>query len=336
MYKKDFYISVNEDWECKVSHLFQDEIGASPHKCPIILCHGIATNGECFDLVKEISLVDYLISHQYHVYNLNLRGVGGSFCKNNSLSHTNFNFDDLLSDIPFIINFILKYHKQYSSKNETVYWLGHSMGALLMYAFLSKEKKNKNLIQSFIALGSPTELKYIAHPVLLTLLRFRSVIYFYLKVRKIFQYFSFVLRYFNTKYHNLVFNKYAVNKEIIQKYLCKGIGDVPLPLLHQFSEWIINEEMNSVNGKVSYNDMGKNIETPILLMSGSYDSLCPPHALLKTYLDIPLPTNKKKMVILSKISGFSFDYCHVGIIMGKKSRDEVFPIIVDWLDQFHK
>ncbi len=257
--------------------------------------------------------------------------MGGSFCKEYSSDNADFNFDDLLSDIPLIINFILKHYQQYCPKSNRVHWLGHSMGALLMYAFLSCDKKNKERLQSFISLGSPTELKYVGHPILLDLLKLKPMIHFHLKLRNMARFFSSFLSFLNTKYHNIALNRHVVERRVLAQYFRKGMGDISLSLLEQFTEWLANENMISADGDIDYNDMGKNIRTPILLMSGSYDSLCPPHALLKTYLDIPLPSKKKKMVILSKISGFNFDYCHAGIIIGKEVRQEVFPIIIDWL-----
>ena len=128
-----------------------------------------------------------------------------------------------------------------------------------------------------------------------------------------------------------------INKlKIVRAFLKKRVGDISLPLLEQLSDWITSGEMRSRDGKVDYGDMGKNVQIPTLLMSGGYDSFSPPHALLKTYSEIPLPSRKKKMVILSKISRFSFDYCHAGIIAGKKARKEVFPILLAWLDRFSR
>ena len=335
-HREDLHIAVNDGWKCFVSHYYDDQEHVSLKKQPVVLCHGIATHGKCFDLSDDVSLVDYLLAQGYHIYNLNLRGVGGSFCRSSPSDTHDFNFDDLLSDVHPIIKFIINHHTQYSPKNKKVHWIGHSMGALLMYGFLSQKKSNKNLVESFVALGGPAELKYIGQPVLLELLRFRSLLKFHLKIRKFSRHLSFLMSLFNTKYHNLVLNKYAVHQKMVRGFLREGVGDISLPLLEQLSDWITSGEMRSRDGKVDYGDMGKNVQIPTLLMSGGYDSFSPPHALLKTYSDIPLPSRKKKMVILSKISGFSFDYCHAGIIAGKKAREEVFPILSAWLDRFSK
>ena len=281
-------------------------------------------------------MVDFLTSHNYHVYSVDLRGVGNSKQEYNNEVDIDFNFDDLLTDIGPIIKYIIDHHRQFNPRISKVHWIGHSMGALLMYAFLSKNKDNKCYVRSFVSIAAPVEMKYTGQPVLLDVARLKNLIRHkkQINLKPLKKTFASLLAWLDTKYHHILINKYAITNKTIKEYFKNASDNVPPSLLRQFGDWILKGKMKSLDGSYSYEDMGRKINVPTLLLSGSYDTFCSPHMLLKTYFDLNLPKSKKKIVILSKVNGDSYDYCHSSIIMGKMASKEVFPLALDWIKKF--
>ena len=333
--RKNFYIPTNDGWKCNTNHYFRTG-DTLLKKIPIILCHGIASNSQLFCISDGVSMVEFLTSYDYHVYSIDLRGVGRSKQEYNDEDGIDFNFDDLLMDIGPIIEYIIDYHRQFDPKTSKIHWVGHSMGALLMYAFLSKNKENKRYIRSFVSIGAPVEMKYIGQPALLDIAKLKDHLDHkkQINLKPLKKAFAFLLAWLDTKYHHILINKYAITNKTIIEFLKKGSDNIAPSLLRQFGDWILKRKMRSLDDSFNYEDMGKNINVPTLLLSGSYDTFCSPHMLLKTYFDLNLPKSKKKIVILSRVNGDSYDYCHTSIIMGKKASQEVFPHISDWIQKF--
>ena len=45
-----------------------------------------------------------------------------------------------------------------------------------------------------------------------------------------------------------------------------------------------------------------------------------------------LGSDDKKFVLAARSQGFSTDYGHVDLILGKRARDEIYPNIAEWIE----
>ena len=332
---KSFYIPVNDGWECHVNHYFRAG-KITLKKIPVVLCHGIAVNSQLFCISGGDSMVEFITSFNYHVYSVDLRGVGRSIRGNDQADGIDFSFDELLTDVEPIIKHLIKYHRQFNPDIRKIHWVGHSMGALLMFSFLSQNKRNHSYLKSFVSIGAPVEMKDIGHPVLLDVAKLKKYVYNkkQINIRPLKRAFASLLTWLNTRYNHIFFNKYALANETVKEFLKQASDNVPPSLLKQFGSWILKREMKSMDGSFCYENMGRNIKVPVLLLSGSYDVFSPPHLILKTYSDIKLSKWKKKVVIFSRANGDSHDYCHASVIMGQEASKEIFPVILDWIKKF--
>ena len=117
---------------------------------PVVLCHGLGANRYNFDLGRGPSLARYLRERGYDVWVLELRGAGCSSRPRwlNGRRYT-WNFDDFVErDIPAALDRV-----RMKTGAEQVNWVGHSMGGLVMYAFL--QEQGREAVASAVAVSSP-------------------------------------------------------------------------------------------------------------------------------------------------------------------------------------
>jgi len=87
--------------------------------------------------------------------------------------------------------------------------------------------------------------------------------------------------------------------------------------------------IRSVDGRYDYTQGMERIEVPMLFLAGALDQLAPPAVLLDGYARVSSPD--KKLEVLGVANGYSQDYGHVDLCIGKSAPDEVYPLIGNWL-----
>ena len=70
---------------------------------------------------------------------------------------------------------------------------------------------------------------------------------------------------------------------------------------------------------------------PVLLVAGAVDNLAPPEVVRFSYDQVASPDKTYRM--FGRVNGHKADYGHNDLILGKHSREEVFPLIAQWLTE---
>ena len=99
----------------------------------------------------------------------------------------------------------------------------------------------------------------------------------------------------------------------------------------QFSNSLKARNMLSSDGKYSYTDNLYRINVPVLVMGGEVDNFVPEKALRDSYARFS--SKDKSIVVFSKADGYSTDYGHCDLVLGKNSKKEVYPVVLQWLDK---
>lgn len=72
-----------------------------------------------------------------------------------------FTFDEMVAyDCPAVINHVLK-----ETKQETLGWVGHSQGTLMMFGLLASKPEYSNIVKPFIALAPVARIDHIKSPI---------------------------------------------------------------------------------------------------------------------------------------------------------------------------
>lgn len=297
-----------------------------PGALPVIFSHGIAVNKYGVDLDIEHSLAYYLKQNGFSVFVIGLRGTDRSRPMSGK-KNRDFSFDDIVNyDVPAAIRAVLNL-----TEAPKVNWVGHSMGAMIAFAFLGRELPLSERVVSLTSIGGPGSLKHAQlsiwgiasrHPWIGRVLdlRFGS------------QALSPLLGRISTPIEDMVFNRRLVNGTTIRRVSRNAVENIAPGLARQFSDWIQGGHQRTRDGSVDYRDTFGNIEIPVLFLAGVRDHLAPPESV--RYLYDAIGSRKKRMRVLGKQYGQDEDYCHTGLVLADTASRDVFPGVLEWLLQY--
>ncbi len=301
--------------------------GKARNTSPILLVHGLGANRLNFDFNEDLSLARYLSSQGYDCWLVDLRGAGVS-----AVPHLRWtwNFDDhAFDDIPAALDFIAR-----ATRRPKVHWIGHSMGGMLLYAWLLKG--NAERIESGVTLGSPVRfsprndgLQHMVH--LRSLIRRLPLIPNALLLRLILPVIGvvdlggMVRRQMNVR---------NVDFTTIRSAVYNAVEHISPGVLAQFLDWIGSGEFRSADGSYSYTRNLDQVETPLFVIAGRGDELVPACDSRLAFEQASSPV--KRYLELCSADGYADDYGHIDLVFGRRARHEVFPEILDWLSAFEE
>jgi pimeloyl-ACP methyl ester carboxylesterase len=298
----------------------------------VILCHGLSSNRYSFDLPGGPSLAKFLKRQGWDVWVAELRGSGES--DHPGVFRTDvpyaWHFEDhLREDVPAIITRVLEL-----TGAPAVHWVGHSMGGLLVQAYLAA---NQNaLIASAVTLGSPADFSRMDNKAFNVLLRLRWVA----RYHPIFP-LPFLGRSVTPFAHRLhdffhgIFYAPNVYPQTISKFLALAAQLVTSGTLWlDFGRFVETGVFGPGDG-TTYIEKLPASKVPLLIMGGSKDGLAP-EAAVKAADAMTGDSAERQCIILGKGSGCREDYGHVDLLVGKRVESEVFPLIHQWVENHYQ
>ena len=350
---KEYNTKTEDGWEISINRYTLEDKPAGGYKAAIILCHGFNINNKFWDLDKRSSLAKYLAGNDYDVWAPSLRGSGLSskpilselrgvvkFELENipkipeKLIKTPFNItkfdwtidDHIHKDMPAIINFVKK-----KSGFDKIYWIGHSMGGIIMFAYLETEGQNDIAgfipVSSMMVIPDPlnAHLERIANqkPLLTASLLINTTIASQLS--------NYTLGVVKSPIEELLMKRENMYDEVVFRFFRICIDDTSPGVVTQFSDSIKAGNMTSSDGSYNYTGNIGLIKVPILIMGGGDDGFVTKKVLRDSYDAVS--SKDKSIAIFAKAQGYATNYGHCDLILGKDSEKEVYPVILNWLDR---
>lgn len=357
------YVKTHDNWTIALRRISVAG-NAGP---PVILCHGLSYNDQFYSLSSEVNLAAYLANRGFDVWVVSLRGSGSStkwaykvleFGVNGyeiyqfadgenwagvavngaallvSLAkaqftnltanpfYANWVLDDYAkADVPAILQYVRK-----ESGNRKVFWVGHSMGGIAMLCYLIKNDDPD--IAGLVTVGSQLTMPpgqvltaYIEQLQYLRLLELAGKDIEARHARKIAQ----------DTANDLFFNPYNRDPEIVSLLHMAGSDTPAVGVLGQYLELIGSGELKTYDNSYNFAHHPQNIRVPYLIMAGSADQLATPDT--QQFLYQRVSSTDKTLVMLGSAHGFSVDYGHNDSLISKRAVQEVYPLIVEWLEQ---
>ncbi|MEW6778216.1 MAG: alpha/beta fold hydrolase [Bdellovibrionota bacterium] len=305
----------------------------STKKYPAFLCHGMGSNRNDLDFGVEKSLAKFLYRNGYDVWVIELRGAGDS-SKPRPWNRYRYNwcFDDYVQhDLPAAVHYVLR-----KTGSQGIHWVGHSMGGMLAYPMLGTvdegtirtattvgaplmtDEKNASLAGFTAKVDWLKYLPFIPQRTLLSLLQpFQGLL-----VEQALE-----------KMNGLLWNSENMDMDDMIELGKTAVEDLPVPLLRQMREWYLTSTFCSYYRRWNYASHLKNVKTPLHVITGAADGLCPP-ADCKLAYDI-IGSKEKKFSIFGREAGHKVDYGHVDLILGRHASREVFPEILGWMEGYN-
>ncbi|MFO0598181.1 MAG: alpha/beta fold hydrolase [Myxococcaceae bacterium] len=279
---------------------------------PVLLAHSLGTNRFNLDFDETYSLARFLARRGFEAWVLEVRGhgLGGS-----ALGAT---FDtEVEHDVTAALTAIL------STGAQSVSWVGHSRGGLLAYAHLAKNPTAP--ISAIATLGSP--LSFDAQP---------GVVRFLAAVEPTLQLPLLPLSLGGKAWPLGLppdpVGKYLLNAEhvdpvVVRQAIQFVAADIAGGVARQFARWVRHGTFDSESG-FDYRAGMKAVRTPVLAIAGARDFLVPPSA---SHLVQNLTSGPVETVLAGKAGGFSVDFGHGDLALGRTAPTELFPRIAEFL-----
>jgi pimeloyl-ACP methyl ester carboxylesterase len=301
------HASTHDGWDLQLRH-FPNE---GP---PVLLMHGMGTNHYNWDYAEEISLAAYLQSRGWDVWIASMRGDMGSTAPPRRGAST-YTFDDIANyDVPAIVESVLA-----QSPYEQLFWVGHSMGGMLLYTALTRDPTP---IAAGVSIASPATFaeQQPVHQVASTASRFipaygttqsRAT---YAAIDAVFEFNPMV---------QLLSNPENLDLELAQGLSDVGMGDVSRGMVRQVHVWLSTGDFVTMEGEPWLTP----VEVPVLVLAGSVDRVAPQANVTAACKVLP----QCEVRILGTQSGLSTEYGHIDLVVGMTARIEVYPQIHHWL-----
>ncbi len=347
-YQETQYVETQDGWKLALHRYYQK--GNVKYKTPVILCHGVGYNADFWDIEKKRSFAQYLAGQGYDVWSVSLRGVGNSTKSGwnlwrdifsfrpsdiNNVSMEpktlNWNIDDHINkDLPAIIKKV----KEVTGAKK-VDWVGHSMGSMIVLAYLEKPENAEQIGNVVVIAPSCVHLKpqnaaldfiekrkFILEVGLLINQRtlYKALVPFQGGVKDPLADLFYSSENMDSKTITILYNDVVEN-------ISPGVMDQLILMLKE-------ENFMSADGQINYSENLVNITNPILFIAGRDDNLATPETVRYGYRKVSSPD--KKYLEFSKIEGTKQDYGHNDLIIGKRAPEEVYPKIYGWLSQRSK
>ncbi len=286
---------------------------------PVLVCHGIASNTRTWALGPGRDVGEYLSAQGFDVYLVDLRGHGASGPAADTTSMDTY----ALHDVPAAVNAA----RAASGADEAV-WIGHSMGGLVMVAYLQRVPDHHLAAAATVA--SPLDWRGADHLTrvihrLLTLLAGPGP----LPARDLAAFYAQWEGDIPLHLDRVVYEPTNMARPFLADMMRVGLSPIQAGVRRQFAATMAAQRFVSLDGAHDYLDGASSITLPFLVVSGRTDHLCPPERTV-TFFD-RLGSADKTWRVFGLDQGDHADYGHVDLCNGDHVAEDVYPFLAEWL-----
>lgn len=232
----------------------------------------------------------YLAAAGYDGWTLEVREHGES--RRRGMEPRETSFDTWVNfDVPAAIDYV------YQQTQRPLFWVGHSIGGVLIYAYLSRYPKAEEKLRGIVSFASQAHHAGSS-------LKGRAMIYFTMAISRLLGYFP-------------------------ARRLRLGPEDEFRGVLAQWAGWNLRRRWLSLDGYDYFSGL-RRIQTPVLALVGGGDHLLAPESGCRALFEA-LGSRDKQIIKFSQANGHAEDYDHLSIVIGKSAPMEIWPAVESWL-----
>ncbi len=299
--------------------------GGTRQGAPVLMVHGISSNARGVDVDATHSMPRWFAAHGREAWTLSLRGTGTSSRPGENGLPQLITFDDYWkSDLPTAIAEIRSV-----TGSDTVQYIGHSMGGMTLYAYLSQGGQH---IERAVTLGSPTRLDW-GQTATALLARFTET-----SISKFWsapsEWGAHVVAPLQPAMpdgpmERMLWNPESSRLETFQTLLAWGTSDTAGGTGKQLVR-LVSGEFKSADGSIDFRADMKRINTPILVVAGKLDRVAPVPSVKDAYR---LIGGQKRWLLITRANGAAGEYGHMDLLIGDRAATEVWSPVLDFLSQ---
>lgn len=288
---------------------------------PVLLVHGFMANHHNFTEPETGCIAAYLARKGYDCWAVDLRGTRSS---TPPFEHniTEPVFDDFVyRDLPAVIMHIRK-----TTGYAKVHWVGHSMGGMLLYAYV--QAHGDAHIASAVTLGAPIGFEGANIHIPDFLVRLVRLFPAFMSALQR----GFVPIGFTFGIGQSIFpiNLKNVHPDIRVEHLFNMLESAQPHVLEEMTFWTKTKTFRIREDGIDVLEGMKTMTTPLLAIFAGQDPFVSAEKAEKFINS--LPYKDKATLVLSKERGAIEDYGHCDLAFSKEGEKEVFEPIVRWLE----
>jgi len=201
---------------------------------------------------------------------------------------------------------------------------------MIVYAYLGQGGKG---IKSFISIAAPMIIPQPPNDLQGIIRDQKAAVYLSLMINRTVasQFQAVSAGIVKTDFDLLFYNPRNMETDVVIKMYRQAVEDMSPGIIDQLRVMIAEGKFFSVDKKINYSANLSKIKVPILCLGGLYDNLAPPMSVYFAYQNVA--SIDKTIRIFSIANGYSANYGHSDLLLGKKAPQEVYPYMLRWLEK---
>lgn len=334
----DGFAETKDGWRLGIRHVRPRH--PDPTKLPVVLCHGLGLNGTFWTITEE-HIVEQLTARGYEVFLPDMRGSGASHRKGPAgvinqwfiretlaleIGDSDWNVDDEIRyDVPAILDYV-----QEHTGHDRVNWVGHSLGGMLMFAYLETSPEAWR-IANFVGMGSTiTQYTYPQTPMLRANRAIRGLLRV-ISTGRMSRPMMFGRPPGLEKVDRFYYTAANVDKSTVDRFYGYTLENPGRGALKQLDPYLEFGRFLSADRSFDYSANLDRVQTPLLMIAGEGDVMSDIPSTYLTFNAVSSPD--KSLLRFGRMHGHVDDYGHCDLVWSRHAPREIFPRVIDWLDQ---
>ena len=333
----DGYVETEDGWRLGIRHIHPSQ--PDPSKLPVVLCHGLGLNAT-FWTITDDHLAQQLADRGYEVFLPDMRGSGasrkvGMVGRVNSvirqtpmleIGDGDWTVDDEVRyDVPAILAFVRE-----RTGRERVNWVGHSLGGMLMFAFLETSPEAWR-VANFVGMGSTIIQANYPQTRMLRANRGLRGLMRVISTGRIARPMMFARIPGLEKVDRFYYTNENVDARTVGRFYGYTLENPGRNALAQLDPYLEFGRFLSADRSIDYTDRLGEVTTPVLLVAGDGDMMSDIPSTEMTHEAIASPD--KTLMRFGRREGHAHDYGHCDLVWSRHAPREIFPSVIDWLDR---
>lgn len=321
------YAATDDGWRLALCHWAPHGPQGQKKRCPVLMIHGLGANRLNMDLDDRYSIARAAARRGFDVYILELRGAGLSRAPlGRDRARYSWGFSDYADrDVPVAIACVLE-----RTGAVALHGVGHSMGGMLLYAQGARQAPE---LRSICAIGSPLlgelnlgrrEKRVLQLAARLAPAGLQARVPIRRLMRTAGRFVSVSTRLVN----GILLNAENAEPEVLERLAKEGLDDIPTAIILEITAQMA---CPADVGPYGYEAAMAAINVPVFALGGSNDRIAPPESVSAAVARMTTPDLRFREMGLRY--GDQSDYGHVDLLVGRLAPDEVFPQVLDFLEE---
>jgi pimeloyl-ACP methyl ester carboxylesterase len=293
-----------------------------------------------FWTITDHHLPAQLTARGYDVYVFDIRGSGENARRgrhdriNRLLRQTPFRewgergwtVDDLVRyDVPAILDYVRQ-----DTGHDRVNWVGHSLGGMLIFPFLELDPQ-ADRIANFVGMGSTIIQAQTPQRDMLRANRGLRILSIFASPGRLGRPLTYLRIPGMDQIDRFYYSNENVEQSTVSRFYGYTLEDTGPGALRQLDPYLEFGRMLSADRSIDYTALLGRIDTPTLLIAGEGDIISDIPSTDLTLLG--LGSLDKSMFKFGRSHGHVADYGHCDLVWSRYAPREIFPPLIDWLDQ---